>query len=173
MAYESYQNILCGAFYSCNKSYKCLVLAENWRDLVFCKSLSNRMKEVFLFAKQQCRVDFYVVYNSTSSYLICIGMPCMYYIKAMYLSTFCIIHICPKRYIWYTPRPNRAVGSIQWTNTFDFKILKYTIKNATLPNILACTKPFTSQQAPIADDIFTFVSFKNWCLLAGLWLRAS
>ena len=41
-----------------------------------------------------------------------------------------------------TPRPNRAVGSIQWTNTFDFKILKYTIKiieNAKFQNILACT----------------------------------
>ena len=135
MAYESYQNILC-AFYSSNKSYKCLVLAENWQDLVFCKNPCNRMnkgaqlvhphffcpapklykytnyffcpapklyiymhpryfvqlgasedeRRFFLFAKQQkSRVDFYVVSNSSTSYLICIGMPCMYYIKAMYL----------------------------------------------------------------------------------------
>ena len=46
-----------------------------------------------------------------------------------------------------------VVGSIQWTITFDFKILKYTIKiilkKATLPNILPCTKPFTSQPAQI------------------------
>ena len=26
---------------------------------------------------------------------------------------------------FFTPRPNRALGTIQWTNTFDFKILKY------------------------------------------------
>ena len=40
-----------------------------------------------------------------------------------------------------TPRPNRAVGSTKWTNTFDFKILKYTIRiieNATFQNIFAC-----------------------------------
>ena len=37
----------------------------------------------------------------------------------------------------YTPRSNWALGSIQWTNTFGPKILKYIIKiiqNATLPN---------------------------------------
>ena len=46
-----------------------------------------------------------------------------------------------------TLRPNRALGSIQWTNTFGPKILKYIIKiikHATLPNHLPYMKPFTS-----------------------------
>ena len=49
-------------------------------------------------------------------------------------------------YLWNkkipdTPRPNRAVGSTKWTNTFDFNLLKYTIRiieNATFQNIFAC-----------------------------------
>ena len=39
----------------------------------------------------------------------------------------------------YTPLLNWAIGSTQWTNTFELRILKYCIKiikNATLPNHL-------------------------------------
>ena len=46
------------------------------------------------------------------------------------------------------------------------------MKNITLPNHLAYTKPYASQPAPpILDDIF--VLSKNWCLLAGKWLCVS
>ena len=58
-------------------------------------------------------------------------------IPKSYLNYYLCSYVCA-----HTPRPNRAVGSIQWTNTFDFKILKYTIKiieNAKFQNILACT----------------------------------
>ena len=60
-------------------------------------------------------------------------------------------------------RPNRAVGSIQWTNTFDFKILKYIIKiikNATFPNIPASIKKLPVSQHQLLDDIFNFLSSK-------------
>ena len=50
-----------------------------------------------------------------------------------------------------TPRPNWALGSTQWTNTFGPKILKYTIKimkNTTFPNNLVIHKA-TCQLASI------------------------
>ena len=43
--------------------------------------------------------------------------------------------------------PNRALGSIQWTNTFELRILKYSIKiikNTSLQNLLAYMKSLTS-----------------------------
>ena len=50
-------------------------------------------------------------------------------------------------YLPITPRLNEALGSIQWTNTFGPKILKYImkiIKNANVPNLLASRKKVTS-----------------------------
>ena len=43
--------------------------------------------------------------------------------------------------------PNWAIGSSQWTNPIEPRILKYNIKiikNASLQNLNAYTKPFTS-----------------------------
>ena len=46
-------------------------------------------------------------------------------------------------------------------------------KNATLPNHLVTRSHLPANQHQFLDDIFNFVSSKNWCLLAGKWLRVS
>ena len=58
-----------------------------------------------------------------------------------------------------TLRLNQAKGSTQWSNPIEPRILKYSIriiKNATLQNLLAYTKPFTIYQAPIFRWYFYF-----------------
>ena len=75
-----------------------------------------------------------------------------------------------------TPCLNRSIGSTQWTNASEFKILIYIIKiikNAILPNLLAYPIHMIANQHQFLDDIFIFVSSKNWCLLAiSKWLCA-
>ena len=57
-----------------------------------------------------------------------------------------------KEHFLFTPRPNRGVGSIQCTNTFDFKILKYIMKIMRL-----CQKLLESQHQ-FLNDIYNFVA---------------
>ena len=68
-----------------------------------------------------------------------------------------------------TPRPIWALGSIQWTNTFGCKILKYSIKiikNTTLKNNLASTTIFRGY-------LFLFlyhikIGADNYCWQSGI-----
>ena len=56
-----------------------------------------------------------------------------------------------------TLHPNRAIGSTQWSNPIEPRILKYSIKiirNVTLQNLLAYTEPYASVPAPDKMPIF-------------------
>ena len=70
----------------------------------------------------------------------------------------------------HTVRPNRALGSTQWTNTFELRILEYSIKivkNANLPNLLACRKKFPPSRHQFLDATILKLSSKNWHMLGG------
>ena len=85
--------------------------------------------------------------NNKTLFSLYLLWPLMCSIKILFLVSFIIIFglrslSCLHKYM-YTPQPNRAIGSTQWTNTFELRILKYSIKivkNANLPNLLACRK---------------------------------
>ena len=81
--------------------------------------------------------------------------------------------LCLVLMIWYifldTLHPNGAVGSTQWTNTIQPRILKYSIKiikNATLQNLLAYTEPYASSYAVLPSEyivvLYKFYSYGIW-----------
>ena len=80
------------------------------------------------------QLTFFLTPYTTYTYIV--------YYKMIWFRTLCL---------------NQAVGSIQWTNTFDFKILKYTleiVENHDYWNHFACSKWIRA--------IFVYVSNEKW-----------